>query len=277
MKNIKLFEEHLNESSEQFTLILHNWNPYIVPSNELKNRPDEKDFLGNGTTDQWTKQVFDADKRWIAKIEHYYVTPELQNAWDWKTGYGSKTKDVKKVFKGIDFDIEKQDTIEHAKIAHGAPTVELKNTLVAVPVKEEDKSKYYPLITNEMKKFGEFEKTIGINESEVYKLNEQDSELTKLGEDILVHLEDNKIKADLKQNPDNSIDITVGGETYHIKRDAPTGFDDTTQPKRFVLSTKHNKEEILSADELISWWASYVPQHNADKAEYQKESTNENI
>lgn len=227
----------------------------------------------------------------------------------------------------------------------------------------------------EMKKFDEFEKTIRINESKVYKLNEQDLELTNLGEDILTHLEDNKIKADLKQNSNDSIDIVVGGETYNIKREVPSakgsnvnvddikqimyswfnawlnnyisdeelvnslkrklgskwfrffkgdtiasdwqtvqnsmktknnreflkknmqialdeksleiydrkgtkyakGSDEPAKPNGFILSTKHNKPEILNADDLMSWWASFVPQYYAEKAEYQKESTNESL
>lgn len=121
---------------KQFTLIIHSWNPYLVPTEKLSTRPNSDGYISDPnyrTTEEWTAAFSEALDHWIARVEHYYVTPALCKKWGWEVLSGSKTKDVKKVFQGIDFKLEKQDTIQHVKAAHGSPTVEVKG-LVAVPI-----------------------------------------------------------------------------------------------------------------------------------------------
>jgi hypothetical protein len=134
-KYVKLFEDfEMNESSktDQFVLITHNWNPYLVKASDMDSRPRSEDFQGK-TTDEWANKIAEAGKAWINRIEHYYVTPELQKEWGWESGWGSKTKDVTKLFKGVDFEVKDAKTIEHVKIARGAKTVDI-NGKVAVPI-----------------------------------------------------------------------------------------------------------------------------------------------
>ena len=113
-----------------------------------------------------------------------------------------------------------------------------------------------------MKNFDEFSKGIKINESEMRFLNEEESVLADLGSSIITHLEDNDIKASYEVEDDSSLCIEVGGEDIKIKKEG----------EGFVISSKHNKDEkVNDADALISWWASFVPQHKAGEAEYKND------
>ena len=117
-----------------YKMIMHNWNSYLVPVESLKSRPKSEDFYGYSRTDDMMKALSDADERWISRIEHYYVMPELLKEWGYEHGRGSKTKDLTKLFIDIDFIVTRTDTVQHVKIARGAPTVEMKNVPVAMPV-----------------------------------------------------------------------------------------------------------------------------------------------
>jgi hypothetical protein len=112
-----------------------------------------------------------------------------------------------------------------------------------------------------MKNFDDFSRDIKINESELRFVNENDDDhLDHLAGAICTHLEDNDIQAAYVMKPDKSVDIEVGGETYNIKREGT--------PPRFVLTSKHNEPETLTSGDLMSWWASFVPQHKHGEAEY---------
>lgn len=141
MKHIKLFENFINEdenAGEEFKMITHDWNSYLVPVASLKTRP-QMDFgyrkPGGGftTTGDIAKAGAEADKRWIERIERYYVMPELKKEWECKEGWGCKKK-PEKIVKDVHFKVITTNTIQHTKIAHGAPTKELKNAKVAVPL-----------------------------------------------------------------------------------------------------------------------------------------------
>lgn len=101
----------------------------------MTNRPSIWDFPDYSTTDAQMKALSNADNKWIAGIEHYYVSPQLQTELEWKSGWGSKTKNVESVFKGVDFDIQKINniTLNH-KIARGAEDQILKNIEIAIPI-----------------------------------------------------------------------------------------------------------------------------------------------
>jgi hypothetical protein len=142
LDNWKKHKINENAHGEPYSLIMHNWNSYIVKNSDLDNRPgyvnyqDVKPARGQSfvSTADIAMAQSEADNNWFRKIEHYYAMPELLDQWGYKSGRGSKIKDLKKLYKGVDFDVTKMDTIQHAKIAVGAPTVQLKNADVAVPV-----------------------------------------------------------------------------------------------------------------------------------------------
>lgn len=140
MKNLltyNLFESD-SVAPNQFSLILSSWNPYLVPTKDLANRPMRGDYdndMSLKTTGDVANKLSIDDAKWLAKTEHYYVSEELRTEWDWKSGWGSKTKDVKKVFKDVDFSVVTKDITLEYKIARGAPDVNKKGALVAVPVK----------------------------------------------------------------------------------------------------------------------------------------------
>ena len=134
MKHIKLFEDHSDKDS--YTLITFNWNSYLIKTDDLKDRPDvnDKKYQGNGSADERYGKWGKDEDQWGKRKELIYVTPELKKLWGHREGYGFSNKDVRKpLFKGIDFDVEKRDTIEHSKIARGEETKTLKNFPCAIP------------------------------------------------------------------------------------------------------------------------------------------------
>ena len=142
LKHVKLFEQ-FNEAqaSEEFKAITHDWNMYLVPAASLETRPKSEDFFGRyDRTEDFAKAMSDADKRWIKGVEHYYVMPELQAEWECKLGWGCKKK-PERIIKDVNFKVITTNTVQHVKIAHGAPTKELKNAKVAVPISFDEVAK----------------------------------------------------------------------------------------------------------------------------------------
>ena len=90
---------------------MYNWNPYLVPVEVVKSRPNF-----NNTSFDTRK-----DDIWFNNIIHYYVTSDLRNEWGFKMGYKCKTKDVSNLLIGIDFKVSEIATSPDYKIARGAP------------------------------------------------------------------------------------------------------------------------------------------------------------
>ncbi len=111
-----------------------------------------------------------------------------------------------------------------------------------------------------MKNFDEFSNGIKLNESEIKFLNEQESEMSKLGSNIVSSLEDNDIHASSEIEDDGSVCIKAGGEDIKIKKDGDG----------FVISSKNNKDEKMKDEEAVmSWWSSsFVPSYKAGEAEH---------
>ena len=68
--------------------------------------------------------------------EKYYIMPDLLEFWGHDFGWGFKDIDKTNLIKGVDFDTAKLDTVRHVKIAHGAPTVKMKDEPCAVLTKK---------------------------------------------------------------------------------------------------------------------------------------------
>ena len=138
MKHVKLFEGFLNESEvkDEFSIIMHDWNLYLVPTTSLETRPKSDSYVnpkGFTSSDYVADAKASANNRWISRIEHYYIMPELLAEWECKSGRAC-VKKPEQIVKDVNFKIITTDTIQHVKIASGAPTKELKNTKVAVPI-----------------------------------------------------------------------------------------------------------------------------------------------
>lgn len=95
--------------ASKFKIIMREWNLYLVPI-ESDVRRDNSMFFS----------------------EKYYIMPDVLELWGHRFGYGFTEIDSNKLIKDVDFAADNQDTIRHAKIARGAPTVHMKNEPVAV-------------------------------------------------------------------------------------------------------------------------------------------------
>jgi len=122
-------------NNDLFTLIMHKWNLFLVPTSSLKDRPEfsyRNDGVFESTGDACKRHGYEMDS-WFRRLESYYVTQELIEVWGIKHGYGGEKK-TDKVIKGVDFNVERRDYTFGVKIARGVPDTKIVNGNVAIPV-----------------------------------------------------------------------------------------------------------------------------------------------
>jgi hypothetical protein len=108
-----------------------------------------------------------------------------------------------------------------------------------------------------MKNFDEFSNGIKLNESEIRFLNETESELENLGQELTTYMEDQGIKNPGYEVKGDTLTIDLGGE-INIKKSG----------NKYVVSMAHNDNETV--EDIHSWFASQVASHLQGEGDYKK-------
>lgn len=106
-----------------------------------------------------------------------------------------------------------------------------------------------------MKNFDEFSNGIKLNESEIRFLNDTETELETLGQELSTYMEDQGLKNPGYEVNGDTLTIELGGD-ISIKK----------QGDKYIVSMPHNEDETV--EDIHSWFTKQVASHLHGAVEY---------